>query len=83
MEGDRPSYASCSTRERYQRAFLGSVDGVGVYLFNNEDILSDDFIDRLPHHEGRKIIHCGGTQLSIGVLKDLGVTFRQMPYNLV
>ena len=66
MEGDRPSYASCSTRERYQRAFLGSVDGVGVYLFNNEDILNDDFIDRLPHHEGRKIIYCGGTQLSIG-----------------
>lgn len=83
MEGDRPSYASCSTRERYQRAFLGSVDGIGVYLFNNEDILNDDLIDRLPRHEGRKIIHCGGTQLSIGLLKDRGVTFRQMPYNLV
>ncbi len=83
MEGDSLSYASCSTRERYQRAFLGSVDGVGVYLLNNDDILNDDLIDRLPSHEGRKVIHCGGTQLSIGLLKDRGVTFRQMPYNLV
>ena len=83
MEGDSPSYATCTTRERYQRAFLGSVDGVGVYLFNNEDILNDDLIDRLPSHEGRKVIHCGGTQLSVGMLKDRGVTFRQMPYNLV
>ena len=83
MEGDSPSYASCSTCERYQRAFLGSVDGVGVYLLNNGDILNDDLIDRLPRHEGRKVIHCGGTQLSIGLLKDRGVTFRQMPYNLV
>ena len=83
MEGDRPSYASCTTRERYQRAFLGSVDGVGVYLLNNEDILNDDLIERLPRYKGRKVIHCGGTQLSIGLLKDRGVTFRQMPYNLV
>lgn len=83
MEGDRPTYASCSTHERYQRAFLGSVNGVGVYLLNNEDILNDNLIDRLPRHEGRKIIHCGGTQLSIRLLKDRGVTFRQMPYNLV
>ncbi len=83
MEGDSLSYATCTTRERYQRAFLGSVDGVGVYLLNNDDILNDELIDRLPRHEGRKVIHCGGTQLSIGLLKDRGVTFRQMPYNLV
>ena len=83
MEGIRPSYASCSTRERYQRAFLGSLDGIGVYLLNNEDILNNDLIDRLPRHEGRKVIHCGSTQLSIGLLKDRGITFRQMPYNLV
>ncbi len=83
MEGDSPSYATCTTPERYQRAFLGSVEGVGVYLLNNDDILNDELIDRLPRHEGRRIIHCGGTQLSIGILKDRGITFRQMPYNLI
>ncbi|MYF55889.1 site-specific DNA-methyltransferase [Candidatus Poribacteria bacterium] len=83
MEGDSPSYATCTTPERYQRAFLGSVEGVGVYLLNNDDVLNDELIDRLPRHEGRRIIHCGGTQLSIGLLKDRGITFRQMPYNLV
>ena len=83
MEGDSPSYATCTTPERYQRAFLGSVEGVGVYLLNNEDILNDELIDRLPRHKGRRIIHCGGTQLSSGMLKDRGITFRQMPYNLV
>lgn len=83
MEGDSPSYATCTTPERYQRAFLGSVEGVGVYLLNNDDILNDELINRLPRHEGRRIIHCGGTQLSVGLLKDRGITFRQMPYNLV
>lgn len=83
MEGDRPSYASCTTLERHQRAFLGSVDGVSVYLLNSDDVLNEELINRLPRHDGRKIIHCGGTQLSIGLLKDLGITFRQMPYNLV
>lgn len=83
MEGDSPSYATCTTPERYQRAFLGSVEGVGVYLLNNDDVLNDELIERLPRHDGRRIIHCGGTQLSIGMLKDRGITFRQMPYNLV
>ena len=83
MEGDSPSYATCTTPERYQRAFLGSVEGVGVYLLNSDDILNDELIDRLPRYDGRRIIHCGGTQLSSGMLKDRGITFRQMPYNLV
>ena len=39
--------------------------------------------DRLPAHNGSKIIHCGGTRLTEGTLKQLGITFRQMPYNLV
>jgi len=81
--GDRPSYGACHADERHQRAFLGSADGVGVYLLNSEDILTEDLIDRLPRHDGSKIIHCGGTQLTEATLKQLGITFRQMPYNLV
>ena len=82
-EGDRPSYGSCNPDEKRQRAFLGSADGVGVYLLNSDDILTEDLIDRLPQHDGSKVIHCGGTQLTETTLKQLGVTFRQMPYNLV
>ena len=83
VEGDSPSYSSCNTEERHQRAFLGSAEGVGVYLLNRDDILTEDRIDRLPRHDGSKIIHCGGTQLTEATLKHLGITFRQMPYNLV
>ena len=83
VESDRPSYASCTTREKRHRAFLGSADGVGVYLLNNDDVLTEELINRLPGHDGRKIIHCGGTQLTDAFLKQLGITFRQMPYNLV
>ena len=83
VEGDRPSYSSCTTDEKRQRAFLGSADGVGVYLLNSDDILTEELINRLPRHDGSKIIHCGGTRLTEGTLKQLGITFRQMPYNLV
>ena len=83
VEGDRPSYSACNAAERYKRAFLGSADGVGVYLLNSDDILTEELIDRLPPHEGSKVIHCGGTQLTEATLKQLGITFRQMPYNLV
>ena len=83
VEGDSPSYGACNAAERYEHAFLGSADGVGVYLLNSDDILTQKLIDRLPAHEGSKIIHCGGTQLTEATLKQLGITFRQMPYNLV
>lgn len=83
VEGDSPSYGDCNAEERHQRAFLGSADGVGVYLLNSDDILTEDLIGRLPRHDGSKIIHCGGTQLTEATLKQLGITFRQMPYNLV
>ena len=83
VEGDRPSYGACNAAERYKRAFLGSADGVGVYLLNSDDILTEELIDRLPPHNGSRVIHCGGTQLTEATLKQLGITFRQMPYNLV
>ena len=83
VEGDRPSYGACNAAERYKRAFLGSADGVGVYLLSSDDILTKDLIDHLPQHDGSKVIHCGGTRLTEATLKQLGITFRQMPYNLV
>ena len=83
IEADPPSYAACTADEKHQRAFLGSAAGVGVYLLNNDDILTEELLARLPRHDGRKIIHCEGTQLTDVFLKQLGITFRQMPYNLV
>ena len=83
VEGGKPSYSTCTTDEKRRRAFLGSAEGVGVYLLNSDDILTEELISRLPRHDGSKIIHCGGTQLTEGTLKQLGITFRQMPYNLV
>ena len=48
VEGNRPSYSSCTTDEKRRRAFLGSADGVGVYLLNSDDILTEELISRLP-----------------------------------
>ena len=81
--GNQPAYSSCTTHEKRQRAFLGSADGVGVYLLNSDNILTEELINRLPRHDGMKIIHCGGTQLTEATLKQHGIIFRQMPYNLV
>ncbi len=50
-------------------------------IFGEENFIANIAWEK--RYKGRKIIHCGGTQLSIGLLKDRGVTFRQMPYNLV
>ena len=83
IEGDNTSYSTCTTNEKRQRAFLGSADSVGVYLLNSDDVLTEELINRLPRHNGSKIIHCGGTRLTEATLKQLGITFRQMPYNLV
>ncbi len=83
IEGNGRSYSSSVVSQRHQHSFLGSVDGVGVYLLNNDDILNEELIDRIPRHDGRKVIHCGGTQLTETTLKQLQITFRQMPYNLV
>lgn len=54
----------------------GSADGIGVYLLNSDDILTEELISRLPRHDGSKVIHYGGTQLIEVTLKQLGITFR-------
>ena len=83
VESERPAYSSCTAHEKRERAFLGNSDGVGVYLLNNDDVLTAALINRLPRHEGSKIIHCGGTELTEASLRQLGIIFRQMPYHLV
>ncbi len=83
IESERPAYSSCTAHEKRERAFLGNSDGVGVYLLNNDDVLTAALINRLPRHEGSKIIHCGGTELTEASLRQLGIIFRQMPYHLV
>ena len=70
VEGDRPSYGSCTADEKRQRAFLGSADGVGVYLLNSDNILTEELINRLPRYDGSKIIHCSGTQLTEATLRE-------------
>ena len=79
----KKAYCACSVDERLQRAFLGSANGIGVYLLNSDDILTEDLLSRLPRHSGSRVIHCGGNRLTDAALRRLGVTFKQMPYHLV
>lgn len=79
----KKAYCNCSADERMQRAFLGSANGIGVYLLNSDDILTEALLSRLPPHSGSRVIHCGGNRLTDAALRRLGITFKQMPYHLV
>lgn len=72
--------------------FLGTSKGVGVYLLYNGvlkdktpqggNVLTRAVLNTLPSHEGPKVIYGTGCLLSQTTLQRLGVTFRQIPYEL-
>ena len=71
---------------------LGVKDGMGVYLLfngimkdksaNGGNMLTRPLLAQLPKHNGPKIIYGNGTLLSEHTLQELGITFRQVPYEI-
>lgn len=83
--------AARSTRAK-KDAFLGEHGGVGYYLLFN-GILGDDrkaggnvltrrVLRSLPRFEGAKVIYGEACALPDEQLHDLGITFRQTPYDI-
>ncbi|MBI1924167.1 site-specific DNA-methyltransferase [Candidatus Poribacteria bacterium] len=67
--------------------FLGSANGVGVYLLYDSisgdgNVLTRSVLDSLPRYDGPKVIYGESCLLSPEWLKRRGVTFRQIPYDI-
>ena len=77
---------------RKQWPLLGVKDGMAVYLLfngiikdksaNGGNMLTRPVLAKLPKHDGPKIIYGNGTLLSEHTLQEMGITFRQVPYEV-
>ncbi len=86
---------NASARRGGASPYLGTHDGVAYYLLYN-GILGDkrpnggnvltaavlDHLDSLGRHVGPRVIYGEATRLGPARLKDLGITFKQIPYDL-
>jgi site-specific DNA-methyltransferase (adenine-specific)/adenine-specific DNA-methyltransferase len=80
--------------EKFKKKFplLGIHNGVAVYLLYNGvmkdksrdggNVLTRPLLAELPEHDGAKVIYGNGTLLSENTLRSLGITFRQVPYEI-
>lgn len=72
--------------------FLGSASGVGVYLLYNGvlkdeseyggNVLTRGLLDSLPGFDGPRVVYGAASRVAPERLDALGVTFRQIPYQL-
>jgi DNA modification methylase len=71
---------------------LGVSNGTAVYLLyngilkdksvNGGNVLTYDVLEGLPEHEGQKVIYGNGSRISKARLNDLGILFKQIPYEI-
>jgi adenine-specific DNA-methyltransferase len=79
-------------RHRKQSPFLGVHNGIGYYLLYNGilgdkrsdggNVLTRKALADLPAHHGPKVIYGESSRLSAATLKQLGITFKQTPYDV-
>lgn len=72
--------------------FLGASEGIGVYLLyngvlkdkspNGGNILTMLVLQLLPPHNGPKVIYGIGCRIGSARLRQEGITFRQIPYEI-
>lgn len=71
---------------------LGVSNGTAVYLLyngilkdksvNGGNVLTYDVLEGLPEHEGQQVIYGNGSRISKARLNDLGIVFKQIPYEI-
>ena len=71
---------------------LGVHNGVAVYLLYNGvmkdksrdggNVLTRALLAEMPKHDGAKVIYGNGSLLSENTLRSLGITFKQVPYEI-
>jgi adenine-specific DNA-methyltransferase len=71
---------------------LGVSNGTAVYLLyngilkdksvNGGNVLTYEVLEGLPKHNGIKVIYGNGSRISKARLSDLGIVFKQIPYEI-
>ncbi|MGH6842814.1 MAG: DNA methyltransferase [Methylocella sp.] len=72
--------------------FLGRQNGTAYYLLyngilgdkrpNGGNVLTAKVLNGLPAHDGQKIVYGEACRIGAARLRDLGITFKQTPYDL-
>jgi site-specific DNA-methyltransferase (adenine-specific)/adenine-specific DNA-methyltransferase len=71
-----------------ESALLGSANGTAVYLLYNGvmrdagNMLTPQTVEALPPAAGPKVVYADGCRLSRERLRELGITFKQIPYEI-
>ncbi len=89
---ERPPRSSRPRRSGVEYPLLGVHNGLAVYLLyngvlkdksrNGGNVLTRALLAELPEHDGPKVIYGNGTLLSESTLRGLGITFKQVPYEI-
>jgi adenine-specific DNA-methyltransferase len=79
-------------RPRKRSPFLGSHDGIGYYLLFNGilgdkrpdggNVLTRKLLAEMPSHDGPRVIYGESSRIMPPMLKRLGITFKQTPYDV-
>jgi site-specific DNA-methyltransferase (adenine-specific)/adenine-specific DNA-methyltransferase len=69
-----------------RKPFIGEWNGTALYLLwdseNGGHVLNTKALRKLPKHDGPKVVYADGCSLSRVRLKRVGVTFKQIPYEV-
>ena len=71
-----------------ENALLGTSNGSAVYLLYNGvmrdsgNVLTPQTLAEIPFYDGPKIIYADGCKVSRERLRELGITFKQIPYEI-
>jgi site-specific DNA-methyltransferase (adenine-specific)/adenine-specific DNA-methyltransferase len=75
-----------------ETVLLGAVDGIAIYLLYNGvlddrstdggNVLTQSVLAGLPPHDGPRVVYGNGCMLSSAYLREVSVTFRQIPYKV-
>jgi site-specific DNA-methyltransferase (adenine-specific)/adenine-specific DNA-methyltransferase len=82
-ETGQPLPASAS-----ENSLLGIYNGLAVYLLYNGvlhdagNVLTQQLIELLPSYDGPKVIYADGCKIGRERLRELQITFKQIPYEI-
>jgi hypothetical protein len=78
--------------EKPQYPLLGINNGLAIYLLYNGvlkdksprggNVLTYELLESLPPHNGMKVIYGNGCRIGEQRLRDLGIVFKQIPYEI-
>jgi len=87
-----PQTSEVSETSEVSSALLGLHNGLAVYLLYNGilkdksagggNVLTRAVLASLPAHDGPKVIYGNGSLFSESKLRELNITFRQVPYEI-